>query len=497
MTSILLTLALMANPEILHTPSDGVTFSVAHGTTLGERARTTRFVWIQDGDPKTAAAVSFAVNTAISKASYPIHCKPVAAGHLVPIEFDKLLPNDADLKRALELWDKQAGTDPYFYCRQTVKVAPYKADDGKVYHYKWATAFGAHVDAKDGVLLQGMTLSTAPIQRADRFIVKTLTQIDGGNYYAWAGIRKSQKAGRSDFDQFLLDHGVDQELARKLKAERRAAVFRSGVTAKPRAIEEVQGLLGVVTYTNDLADNNLDPNAHPILTLLNPKFDATEAIALRANGHCSFALYNGKGELQDVVPDNITKDHTVPVPNTARLQPGISCIRCHATGKGFRTTRNDVQVLLKAQPDENGLQLDIKAYAGVSREQIDEILGKYRGNLERLNRGREDYSDAVFLSTRGLSVEAVAGIVKSIDDAYRFADVTPQVACRELGIAVDEKSAVEVLRKLLPPIETEDGRTGFLRLGVSLNRTDWESTYIDNATRSRPAYLKIAEEQKK
>lgn len=497
MNPILLTLALAANPEILHTPSDGVTFSVAHSTTLGERARTTRFVWIQDGDPKTAAAVSFAVNTAISKASYPIHCKPVAAGHLVPVEFDKLLPNDADLKRALELWDKQAGTDPYFYVRQQVKVAPYKADDGKTYDYKWATAFGAHVDAKDGVLLQGMTLSTAPIQRADRFIVKTLTQIDGGNYYAWAGIRKSQKAGRTDFDQFLLDHGVDSELAAKLKAERRAAVFRSGVTAKPRAIEEVQGLLGVVTYTNDLADNNLDPNAHPILTLLRPKFDATEAIAIRANGHCSFALFNGQGALQDVVPDNITKDHTVPVPNTARLQPAISCIRCHATGKGFRTTRNDVQTLLTAPPDENGLQLDIKAYPGLSRQQIDEILGKYRGNLERLNRGREDYSDGVFLSTRGLSVEAIAGIVKTIDDAYRFADVTPQVACRELGIAVDEKGAVEHLRKLLPPIEYEDGRTGFLRLGISLTRQDWEATYIDNATRSRPAYLKIAEDQKK
>lgn len=497
MQAILLTLALTANPEILHTPSDGVTFSVAHCTTLGERARYTRFVWIQDGDAKTAAAVSFAVNTAISKATRPIHCKPIAAGHLVPVEFDKLLPDDADLKRALDLWDKQAVTDPYFFLKQQVKVSPYKADDGKTYDWKWATAFGAHVDAKDGVMLQGMTLSTAPIQRADRFIVKTLSQIDGGNYYAWAGIRKSQKEGRTDFEQFLLDNGVEPELARKLKAERRAAVFRSGVTAKPRAIEEVQGLLGVVTYTNDIADGNVDPNAHPILTLLRPTFDASEAIAIKSNGFCNFALFDGKGKLQDVVPDNITKDHTIPVPNTARLQPALSCIRCHATGKGFRTTRNDVLALFNAGADENGLQLDIKAYGTTTREEIDEILGKYRGNLERLNRGREDYSDAVFVGTRGLSVEAVAGVIKAIDDAYRFADVTPQVACRELGVAVDEKAAVGMLRRMLPPIETEDGRTGFLRLGVSVNRTDWEATFIDSVTRSRPVYLKIAEEQKK
>lgn len=490
-----------AEPEILHVPADAVVHALADAATLDEDRRLyARWVWT-DGSAKANAAVSFAANTAISKASVPVRLPAVAGGRLVRVELDTLLPKDADLKRAIELWEKQAGQDPAFYVEQQVKTAAYLADDGKTYDWKWAVAFGGWVDLKSAVLLQGLTKSAAPIQRAELFITRTLTQVDGGQYYDWAGIRKSQQQGRTDFEQFLEDHGVDKKRAAELRAERRSAIFRSGVTAKPRAIEEIQGLLGTVVWTEDPADNNLDPKAHPVLTLLSPKKDAIEAIALRSNGHCSFAIFDGQGKLANSVPDTIAKDHTIPVPFTARLQPAISCIRCHAQGSGFRTTRNDVNALLKGKP-EDGLKFDIVGdeRRGDFRDVVDRLAGLYRGSLDRLSRARDDYSDAVFLCTGGLSVGEVSGVVQAIDDGFRFSDVTPATACRELGVRSDDDVAVSMLRTLLPaasaPGGREDARIGFLKLGVTITRADWEAVLPDALLRSRIPYEALAKKAK-
>ena len=492
--------AALTATEVTYTPADAVTFALADaGTYEPERRSYLRYVFT-DGKEASAAAVSFTLNTAWSRSSVPLKADVVAGGRLVRVELDRLCPKDADLRNAVEIWEKQASQDGYFYIRQSVTVSAYKADDGKTYTHKWVSTFGGHTILKDGVLLQGLTKSTAPIQRFDRFIIKSLTQVDGGDYYRLAGIRKSTKQGHTDFEKFLDDHGVDVKRALELRADRRAAIFKSGVTAKPRAINEVQGLFGVATWTEDIADNNLDPKAHPVLTLLNPKFDATEAIALRANGFCSFALFNAKGELQDVVPDNIAKDHTIPVPLTARLQPALSCIRCHSQGKGFRTTRNDVNALLKAAP-EGHLRFDIlgDTRRHDQRDVLDELAGKYRGNLERLDRGREDYSDATFLATGGKSVEEASGFVRAIHDRYQE-DVTPQRACEELGVIVDEADGLTMLRKLVPatsaPGGYEDARVGFLKAGIAITRQDFEQVFADMALRSRQQYEALAKDKK-
>lgn len=495
--SLLLLAAIGADPEILPVPNDAVVHAAADAAVIdAARLPFIRYVWIPDGDKADGAAVSFATNTAISKAAVPVRPHVVAGGRLLRLDLLNLLPKDADLKRGVQLWEKLGGQDPYFYLRVQEKTQQYQADDGKTYSWRWAVAFAGHVDLKTGVILQGLTKSASPVVRFDRFTVKTLTTLDGGLYYDFAGIEKSKKAGQTDFQKFLADHGVDLDKAKELRADRRAALFRSGVTAKPRAIEEIQGLLGTATWSEDIADNNLDPKAHPILTLLESKFDATEAIALKANGHCDFALFDGKGALQQVVPDNVAKDHTVPAPYTARLQPAISCIRCHSQGKGFRTARNDISTLLKNAP-EGEARFDILADVKGGRDALDRIAGLYRGNLDRLERGREDYSDAVFLSTGGLSVGEVSARIQRIQDAYQFSDVTPRIACRELGIGVDEDTAVSMLRKLLPPVEYEDARIGFLKAGVSITRADWEQVYADAALRSRPQYQAIAKEQVK
>jgi hypothetical protein len=508
LSTLVLAAAIGAGPEILHTETDAVIGAAIDASAAP--ATYVRYVWNADADKDVAAAVSFAVNTAISKATTIQRLESVAGGRLIRIDFERLCPKDADLKRALQLWDRLAEQDRAFYIREHEATAPYVAEDGKTYRHKWKVAFGSQCgiytgpdtppDMKECVRLTVMTKTSTPIVRAKRLTVKSLSQLDGF-YYEFAGIRKSQRAGLSDFEQFLDDHGVDLKKAKELRAERRAAVLRSGVTAKPRAIEEIQGLLGTAVWTEDIVDDNRNPKAHPVLTLLDPKFDAIEAIALKSNGMCDFALFNGKGELQNAVPDNVTKDHTIPAPFTARLQPAISCIRCHATGKGFRTLRNDIQTLLRSKP-EGGYRFDIVGDDSVkdSRDAIDRLAGLYRGNLERLDRGRQDYSDSVFLATGGLSVEQVAGHVHAIQDEEQFSEVTAQRMCRYLGVGVNEDEAVPVLRGLLHP-ETapggrEDARIGFLKAGLSITTQDADEILPDALIRSRSAYHKLAKERK-
>lgn len=499
--ALLITAVGAVDYEVGFVPSDAVAFALADAATYPpERLPALRWVWT-DGTKEQNAAVSFAANTAVSRASVPIRCAAVAGGRLVRIELDTLRPKDADLRRAVELWEKQAGQDNAFYVRQTVKVAAYKADDGKTYDYKWATTFGSWVDIKAGVMLQGLTKSSAPIERADHFIVKTLTQIDGGLYYDWAGIRKSQQAGRTDFGQFLNDHGVVLEKSEELNAARRSAVKISKVTNTPRATQEENGPNGGFFFTEDVAKGNDNVESDPFKELERPKKDAVEAIALRPNGFCSFGIFNGKEELVDVVPSIIARDTTQP-PGFQELAPAMSCIRCHGIGKGFRSERNDFADMLKAKA-RRGLKFDLLASEKEKDQQAfrDRIAGKYRGDLTRITRARDDYSDAVFLATGGMSVEAVSLAVQEIDDGFRFTPMTPQRACSVLGVSVSEDKAVETLQILLPPDSAPGGREDddvfALTEGKSITAASWDKILPDVLLRSRPAYEQLAKEKAK
>lgn len=516
MWSILLLAAIGAelpDYEILPVPNDAVVHAMADLTQLREdgepeipphRRPFIRYVWVPGAAKIDGQAVSFTVNTAISKAAVAISLPSAAGGQLIRIDLLLLLPLDDDLKTGIELWERQAAGDPYFYVSSQQFVdGPVFEKDGKKYFGKWekATSFGGHVHLPTAVLLQGATKSTAPVQRFDRFIVKTLSQVGGGQYYLWAGIKKSPNKDMTDLEFFAFQHGVDLKRAVELRGKRRAALKKSGVTGKPRAVDEIVGLTGVVTITDDIADDNVDPKADPFKSLLDQKPDAHEAIAAKSNGMCDFALFNGKQELQDLVPDNIAKDHTIPEPYTARLQPSVSCIRCHKreNGRGFRTLRNDVgRIALSA--NENGKRFNILSDDGFKnpREFLDRAASEFRGNLSRLVLARDAYSEAVFLATgKGLTVEEASSAVERIQNNLQFEDVTPAVACAELGVKVSEDDGVAMLRILLPP-ETlpanlrESDNIGLLKQGVAITRQDWEKDYPDAALRSRPAYEALA-----
>lgn len=462
-----------------------------------------RYIWSQHPSPETHRAVVMALNTAVSHASYPLQPTVLHDGALYRLDLRILAPKADDLARLIPLWDRMARQDKHFYfdSQQKVKVEPFRHTDGLTYQYRWQTvfSFGGHVIPTDVSQLIGLTLTSHPIVRSEQFCITTTSQLDGGLYYEFANIRKSPNKDETDLEFFLSQFGVDRKTIERLRADRKAAVLISGVIGSPRGIWLAQGPLGVVAVSEDIVDANGDPNAHPIRTLLNPKVDAFEVIVIRANGFCAFALFNGKGELQDSVPDNITRDDKIVAPGTARLQPAISCIRCHAPDEGFRAARNDVADLRKFAA-ESGLKFDLLGQNGKINDidQLDRLAGLYRGDFTLLERGRDDYSTAVFRAVAA-TVEECSLALGNLDNEYLRGKISPLVACRELGIELTEdgtdETAAAILRKLLPPVPDqsglllEDPMIGFLKMGRSITRADFDEIYIDMATRAAITFL--------
>lgn len=507
MCSLILAIALTGSTyEILHVPNDAVIHALSDVIGSEEEERKNfRYVWISDGKKESIAAVSYTLNTAWSRASAPITYKAIAGNQLIRVDFRRLRPKREDRILALQQWDQQAIYDPYFYNRQRLNVKSYVADDGKIYDYVFKSSFGSQVDLKSAAALQLMTNTSTPIQRYDRFVVTSLTQFGDGDYYKIAGIRKSQDPKLTDFQQFAFDHGVDLDRIDKLNANDRIALLISEVTGKPRAAQDANGPFGAFVWTEDVKKGNKDPRFHAIKTLINMKKDAIEAIALKANGHCDYAIFDGNEKLVDTVPDVIATDDTISSPFEKILEPAMSCIRCHdkENANGFRTVKNDVE-LLRLHSEKKKYRFDI--VGDKNNEDVDELFdklfGMFQGNLDRLNQARIDHSKAVFKSTNGHSITDTFSFVQDIDDSYRFTYIDAQIACRELGLEVNKEEATEYLEKLLPPesvpLNGEESDTfGFLILGAKVTRQDWELAYPDAALRSRQYYETLAKEKVK
>lgn len=349
-------------------------------------------------------------------------------------------------------------------------------------------------------------------------------QIYGGRYYQFAGIRKAKKG--TDEDALLQDLGVAIDVDRginaarlldRLKSDQRAAVERSGVTGRPRRVDlfrtgtgRVDLVTGLISITHDIADDDIDVDVHPLANLVDFKDAAREVIWERKNGLHGYALFNGQGALQDEVPADVAKDHTIPAPNTARLQSAISCIACHeAEGSdGWKKVTNDVKKLktkLEVFGDlSSGILFDFRTNA--------RLASLYGGEPEKaFARGRDDYSAMVFRAVGDKGMKAAnkgqTDIVKhaatklvELSRGYYLDMLTPEKALAELGLKAD-KDAAKVLDALLRPepvgpIVFEDFRIGLMRAGVSISRPDFDLVRPFAAQRVAMNLAKIAKEKK-
>jgi hypothetical protein len=524
------------------TPELAVSMLIADVSALPEEDRLhQRYIWIPVPTPAKIAAVNYTVNIACSQSVMIVKPTVIGGGQLLRWDLRRLAPDPADMNRLMGLWE-QFQFEPYFHITKNqrdalpvnaVAVPPrhgdpigtirfkigdelwFKFPNGKLFIRSgnvWVksdnpflkinskiSTYGSHCGIQQSVLLQGLMHTNASVVRYDYFITKALSTLDGGLYYDFVGIERNP-VGKTAQDAFLESLGANEEVIRKLRSDQRVAMFRSNVTGKPRRIDTFQGSgirpgsgTGLITITYDLADENVDPATDPIRNLLDFKDDAREVIAERPNGLHIFALFAGDGSLQDSAPDNIVKDHTIPAPHTARLQSAISCIRCHGPHDGLQPFDNDVQKMLSGLLDVFG---DNKS-KGTIPDTLDRLAGLYAGDLAKpINRSKDDYSDAVFKATDGMTVSAISSAVSDIYADYNYKLVDAVKACEELGFDVPESQSIALIAELLPPLQQdeigispEDPVIGALKAGLKVNRYQWEQVYGDAALRSKHAVI--------
>lgn len=517
-----------------------------------------RYIWVPDGNKDNIAEVKYALNL-VGRGTVLYRPKVIGGGRLVRIDLRMLAPRTDskrdDLTEIMRIWEKYS-FDPYFHIIKTTDDAfPTNAkllkrldDDpegskrleydgekwfvspgGKTYQLideEWVpkklvfakkekiAVAGAHVGLDQHVMLQGLTQSNAPVVRYDWWLIKTLTVLDGGLYYEWIGAKKSPDKNKTDLQFFLDQWGAGDELIAGLRSDQRAAMFKSRVTGRPRRIDVWRGRgvrpdsgTGIVSLTYDSKEGDLTPETDPFRSLLELKAAAGELILEGPNGMHKFALFKLDDQtLQDSAPDNVVKDHTIPAPHTARLEPAISCIRCHAPFDGWQPFQNEVRLLLSAGKG-GGLDVfdDLSQKKRSRQDILDRLAGLYSGDLTKtFRRGRDDYSDAVFQATDGMSIPKVGSSLSQTFVKYRYTEVDAYTVCTELGYDVPRDKAVYYLNLIIPPlsrdiqgIAPEDPIIGALKMGLSVQRFQWELVYPDAALRAMLSKRQREQKQQK
>jgi hypothetical protein len=463
-----------------------------------------RYLWIPpNGSALDHQVNSFLVNSAVSQTSTIALPDGAAGGWLIVWDLRQLAPRDRDLVRLQVLWDALGHADPYFHVElpggKFLPCRSYLHLDGKTYNGRRHIP-APHVSPAYG-LLEQHTGSFAPLLRSDQFLRIVSSTIDGGLYYHFAGfIRDGKRLSEAEIFRSV---GLDVLLSRQVEGDDRAAMFQSGITGKPRKVEQVQGAIGKARITYDLFDEDVDANRHPIYELLDfvNRARGKEIIFERSNGLHGYLLTDGAGKLVDVAPPNLASDHRIPEPATKQLQPMISCVRCHGPDGGIRNVRNDVATLLG-----DGRRGDVDLFDDLSSKDgrtgtVNRIAGlfaagdKFKSDLDF---ARNRYADAVFAATRGMSVEGkeqvAAKAAEQLAATYadywlprgpREAAVNADRAALELGYRVPEGQGAAFLRQAIrpgrvdvlidgKPVEFADPALAALRRGMSVRRQDWE-----------------------
>lgn len=456
------------------------------------------------GDSTWVEANSLVVNSAMNHSSLIVMPEVLYGGRMVVWDGRKLCPKPDDLRRWLIVRNALAIQEPYFHVQlpvvngvQTVaKCAPYVHVDGKTYHSR-AFIPAPHV-AQGYSILEAETHCFAPLVRADDFLRRASSTIEGGLYYYFVGfIRDGHRLTESEIDKLF---GLDNELSRRVEGDDRAAVFQSSVSAKTRMVEQVKGALGRKRTTFDIFDEDVDPSRHALYELLDfvNRARGKETIYERPNGTLAYVLFDGKGKLVDVAPPNLVSDRLRPDPHTKQLYPMESCQRCHGPVGGVQIVRNDVPQLLGGGIGEIDLFDDLSSKAD-RYAIVDRVAGLYAAGDQfqaDLSDARNRYADAVFRATRGSGIRGATGVVEKASENYSKqiaaywysesltrANCSPESFLLDLGYRCKPGEGAAVLRQLLPqnrvdvvldgrPVEFSDPALGALRRGMTIRRQD-------------------------
>lgn len=463
------------------------------------------YLWIGPDEQASIAKInSLAVNSALSHSSVIQLPELTAGGRLIRWDLKKLAPHPADFARLVGVINDLSIGEPFWHVDlkalglPSVACKPFLWLDGKQYSRTFSVPAPATSEAYQ--ILQHETGLKTPLMRADYFLRRISSTIQGGRYYHLRGFITYDQHGKekrlTETEIFAL-FGNSTELSRKVEGDDRVGITISGVTGQARAVEFGQGAIGQWRITYDRFSDNEKIGAHPLYNLLSVvnKADGRETIFEMPNGLLAYILTDGKGNLVDEAPNKLVTDHQTPVPHPAQLFPPLSCVRCHGPSGGVQRTPNDVARLLRTSGD-------LDAFAdlggnGFAHGDIDRLAGLYGGDFEARTRdARNRYADATFKATRGLTATQAA---KAWADSYESYWQTPVNAERQLldlgWRARSPQATNRALESLLEKQETdllvfgqkvsrEDPLMPAPRLGIAIRRQDQERIYAESFRRA-------------
>lgn len=471
-------------------------------------ASRTRWVWLRGGSRDELAALSFVLNSTLSRVNIGVvpgsspGAVPLAGGRLVRIDLGVLATDLDDFANLVSTWELLAKRDADFTAklveRKKVIVPEFRHTDGKLYRARWETVSvegpAAHVAAE----IQGLTALTqslVPVIDGRELQATALTTLEDGLYYEFRGIRNG-----TNLKAYLASRGASEEQVAALESLEKAVVLHSGVTAKERMVAVFRGAGvrasvggGLVALTFDPFDEDRAAGDSPVRNLLDFRGRGSEVILELSNGFHEWTLWNEAGQLVRVAPSNLVSDHRVPEPYTANLQPGISCLRCHAAEDGWRGLQNDVPAILAGGTDIFG---DLSS-PDERLKQVQLLAGLYSGDwfevgVGPLSVGRLSYDRACFRAT-GAPVKELSTLIATSYDGYAYQLLDVWGIAKELGLVglppsdgrpetdVDLKAASLVLKQFIgaQPVEgsitREDGVIAAITAGIPVSRRSWQT----------------------
>jgi hypothetical protein len=502
-----------ATPALVKVPDvyDVAVWALEDAVALRAREQSAKhcfYLWVgPNAGPEVAKINSLAVNSSLSHSSTIQLPELTAGGRLIRWNLSQLAPRDKDFNRLVGIINFLSSGEPYWHVDlKALGLPPAKTDpflwlDGKVYDKAFSVP--APVTAEAYTLLQQETGLRTPLMRADYFLRKISSTIQGGVYYHARGFIVYDQHGKqkrlNETEIFAL-FGNDVKLSRKVEGDDRVGITISGVTAQARAVEFGQGAIGGWRITYDRFSDNEQLGAHPLYNLLSvvDKADGRETIFEMPNGLLAYILTNGKGELVDEAPNKLVTDHRTRVPHPAQLFPPLSCVRCHGPNGGVQRTPNDVARLLR-DPKQLDAFADFGG-TGFTTADVDRLAGLYGGDFEKRSRdARDRYADACFKATRGLTAAQAAAEWSAQYENYWQSPVTAQSQLLEIGWG--KPRSPQALNKSLETLQAKPENDLLIfgqpaqrldplipapRLGVPIRRQDQERTF---AEQFRRAYL--------
>src|SRR5215831_8519284 len=350
-------------PALLPGPEDALSAALEDAERIDAHSRRfVRYVWLDEGKVEQLKALALAINT-VSRA--PVLLRPWPVNRYVArLDLRLYAPQEEDTRDWLELWE-ELRFDPLFSRLLTRdSLTEVRGQSSEV--SKKQAVLRYNNPALDPALsqLQYLLYSEVPIVHSLYLQFRILSTfkgetelyqtVFGGRYYEFAGIKRSQNKKFTDEDEFIRSLGLEPPAAKlfdRLRSDQRAAMKRSKVTGKPRAVLMFHTPSGRETtgwgaITNDIRTEDVDLSTDPIANLLNAKSKAKEAIFEKPNGLHVYALFDGDGKLLDFADANtVVSDRTVPAPHVAVLQASISCMACHEAGgsDGWMDLDNEVK----------------------------------------------------------------------------------------------------------------------------------------------------------